>query len=218
MATGRVPTTANSPLTAKGDLFGYSTTQARVPVGTNGQVLTADSAETTGVKWATPASGSMTLLASTALSGSSVSFTSISGSYKDLKLVISDWETSNSATLRFTINNDTSSLYDRIGQQLNDGGTASIVSSSDAANVNLTGDTPSSGASLNHTVIDFYNYADSAAVKLGRFANAYRMSSTAYGIVDGTWSYQSATALSRIDLSLSAFTFSAGNAYLYGVN
>jgi hypothetical protein len=57
MATGRVPTTANSPLTAKGDLFGYSTTQARVPVGTNGQVLTADSAETTGVKWATPTAG-----------------------------------------------------------------------------------------------------------------------------------------------------------------
>jgi hypothetical protein len=60
MATGRVPTTANSPLTAKGDLFGYSTTQARVPIGTNGQVLTADSAETTGVKWATPAAAGMT--------------------------------------------------------------------------------------------------------------------------------------------------------------
>jgi hypothetical protein len=43
MATGRVPTTANSPLTAKGDLFGYSTTQARVAVVYNGETLVADS-------------------------------------------------------------------------------------------------------------------------------------------------------------------------------
>lgn len=51
MATGRVPTTANSPLTAKGDLFGYSTTQARVPVGNNGESLVADSSASTGLKW-----------------------------------------------------------------------------------------------------------------------------------------------------------------------
>jgi hypothetical protein len=61
MATGRVPTTANSPLTAKGDLFGYSTTQARLAVGANGTVLTADSAEATGLKWATPAGGGKVL-------------------------------------------------------------------------------------------------------------------------------------------------------------
>jgi len=41
-----------SPLTTKGDLFGFSTVDARIPVGTNGQVLTADSAEALGVKWA----------------------------------------------------------------------------------------------------------------------------------------------------------------------
>jgi predicted secreted protein len=51
MATGRVPTTANSPLTAKGDLFGYSTTQARVAVGSDGDTLVADSAATTGLRW-----------------------------------------------------------------------------------------------------------------------------------------------------------------------
>jgi hypothetical protein len=51
MATGRVPTTANSPLTAKGDLFGYSTTQARVAVGNNGETLVADSSATTGLRW-----------------------------------------------------------------------------------------------------------------------------------------------------------------------
>jgi hypothetical protein len=51
MATGRVPTTANSPLTAKGDLFGYSTTQARVAVGNNGETLVADSSATTGLRY-----------------------------------------------------------------------------------------------------------------------------------------------------------------------
>ena len=51
MATGRVPTTANSPLTAKGDLFGYSTTQARVPVGNDGETIVADSSTSTGLRW-----------------------------------------------------------------------------------------------------------------------------------------------------------------------
>jgi hypothetical protein len=51
LATGRVPTTANSPLTAKGDLFGYSTTQARVAVGSDGDTLVADSAASTGLRY-----------------------------------------------------------------------------------------------------------------------------------------------------------------------
>jgi hypothetical protein len=51
MATGRVPTTANSPLTAKGDLFGYSTTQARVPVGNDGDTIVADSSTSTGLRY-----------------------------------------------------------------------------------------------------------------------------------------------------------------------
>jgi hypothetical protein len=54
MATGRVPTTANSPLTAKGDLFGYSTTQARVPVGNNGETIVADSSTSTGLRYQAP--------------------------------------------------------------------------------------------------------------------------------------------------------------------
>lgn len=51
MATGRVPTTANSPLTSKGDLFGYSTTQARVAVGNDGETLVADSSTSSGLRY-----------------------------------------------------------------------------------------------------------------------------------------------------------------------
>ena len=46
---------AVSPLTTKGDVYTFSTSDARLGVGANNTVLTADSAEATGLKWATPA-------------------------------------------------------------------------------------------------------------------------------------------------------------------
>lgn len=42
-----------SPLTTKGDIYGYSTTNDRIAVGTNGTVLIADSTQSLGVKWNT---------------------------------------------------------------------------------------------------------------------------------------------------------------------
>ena len=53
---------AGSPLTTKGDLYGYSTTNARVPVGSNGKVLTADSTAAAGVSWQTPTDTGITQL------------------------------------------------------------------------------------------------------------------------------------------------------------
>jgi hypothetical protein len=51
---------AVSPLTTKGDLYGFSTLDARIPIGANNTVLTADSAQALGLKWATPASAAPT--------------------------------------------------------------------------------------------------------------------------------------------------------------
>lgn len=55
-----VPTTPTgstftSPLTTKGDLHTYSTTDARLPIGANGTFLVADSTTTTGLRWQAPA-------------------------------------------------------------------------------------------------------------------------------------------------------------------
>ncbi len=66
---------ALSPLTTKGDIVGYSTVNARIPVGSDGQVLTADSAQSLGLKWATPTTGTVTSVAMTV-----PTFLSVSGS------------------------------------------------------------------------------------------------------------------------------------------
>ena len=47
-----IDTGSTSPLTTKGDLYTYSTTDARLAVGNNGETLVADSSTATGLKWA----------------------------------------------------------------------------------------------------------------------------------------------------------------------
>lgn len=48
---------AASPLTTKGDLFTYSTDNARLPVGADDEVLVADSGEVTGLRWGSSGGG-----------------------------------------------------------------------------------------------------------------------------------------------------------------
>ena len=51
------PGGGSSPLTTKGDIFGFDSADARIPVGVDGEVLTADSSQALGVKWASAAGG-----------------------------------------------------------------------------------------------------------------------------------------------------------------
>ncbi len=60
----------SSPLTTKGDLYTFSTTNARLPVGTDGYILSANSAQTTGLQWIANSGGG----------GASFTVTSVTGS------------------------------------------------------------------------------------------------------------------------------------------
>jgi hypothetical protein len=54
-----------SPLTTKGDLYGYSTVNARIPVGIDDTYLIADSSETLGLRWGILPPGTFVYLSDT---------------------------------------------------------------------------------------------------------------------------------------------------------
>lgn len=59
-AVGTTTLNLVSALTTKGDLYTWSSAGTRLAVGANGTVLTADSTQTTGLRWATPTTGTVT--------------------------------------------------------------------------------------------------------------------------------------------------------------
>lgn len=76
-STGTGTVTMASPLTTKGDLYARSASAGtRLGVGSDGQVLTADALEATGMKWTTPGAGGV----GTVTSVSVVSANGVSGS------------------------------------------------------------------------------------------------------------------------------------------
>ncbi|UXR64376.1 tail fiber domain-containing protein [Bdellovibrio bacteriovorus] len=88
---------ALSPLTAKGDiLVRDATNNIRLPAGGNGQVLTADSAVTAGVKWATLGADPANFTATVPVSKGGTGVTSIVGD----RLLVSN--TTGSAVIPFT--------------------------------------------------------------------------------------------------------------------
>jgi len=99
---------------AKGDLISATAadTPARLAVGANDTVLTADSTTATGLKWAAPVSGGMTLLESGTFSGASVTTGTLSGAYNELVVYIYDQlpATGNTATI-LRLNGDANTRY-----------------------------------------------------------------------------------------------------------
>jgi hypothetical protein len=116
--TSGTVTVTNSMATAidaKGDLVPGTgaDTFSRLAVGANGTVLTADSTEATGLKWATASAGGMTLISTiNASAATSVSFASIPTTYKHLLLVWKKCQSSSvSSRWDVRLNSDTDSDY-----------------------------------------------------------------------------------------------------------
>jgi hypothetical protein len=98
---------------AKGDLIAASAadTAARLAVGTNGQVLTADSTASTGLAWSTLSSGGYTLISTTTLSGNSVTISSIPSTYKHLFFTVTNLTCSANDDFAIRFNSNTSTNY-----------------------------------------------------------------------------------------------------------
>jgi hypothetical protein len=112
----RVP---NSTITTKGDLIvgTGSGTYVRQGVGSNGQLLAANSAQADGVEWVNPpSSGGMTLLGSGTLANATVDITGISSEYNQILINVGNAVANTSTHIRFRINDiTTNSSYNTYG-------------------------------------------------------------------------------------------------------
>jgi hypothetical protein len=212
--SGGVPawtTTADvTPLTTKGDLFTFTTVDARIGVGANGTVLTAASGEATGLQWATPSSGSMTQLATGALSGSTLTLSSISASYQDLLLVCNNFYPSANSYLSIKVNN-TADIYARTS-------TTSSSNPINTAQIDFSNSEVYNADKDNYLAFRIDNYANTTSNKFG-FENWIlgNTSGTTWNIGQAIDAIRTTSAINRIDLILTAGSFSAGTYTLYGV-
>jgi hypothetical protein len=220
-----VPTWASpsdqTPLTTKGDVFTFSTVDARLGVGANGTVLTADSAETTGLKWAAPAGGgSLTEITSGSLPTSVATLTLSSGlsGYTDLRLVVRDIFCASNAYLQLRVNADTGSNYGY--NQFNN--TPIDTSAFNADNVRseilLSSATIFNADKNNFYTITFNDYANTSSYKTIYSQNVIRNGSDSFFAIEPTWgAYFGGTGAITSITIFAGSNFSGGTYILYGV-
>ena len=199
---------------AKGDIIAATAadTVSRLAVGANDTVLTADSAQATGLKWATPAAGGMTLLSTTTLSGASVTISSIAGTYRNLQLIIVNFKpSSDGAGCNYRYNGDSSAKYA-------DTGTSATDSNPNQTSNNFV-PAADSGVSQGFSVLDVYDYANAVTWKTSygmSFTNNPTNTSN-FNTYSHAGIYASTSAINSITLLVSSGNFTSGTAYLYGV-
>ena len=210
----------DSLLTTKGDLIAATgaSTPARLGVGSNGQVLTADSTAASGVAWATAASGGMTLLSTTTLSGATTTINSISGSYTRLFGVIQNITNSANCWIRLAANGTTN-----IGYVVQMGNYNASVQTRAADYLHLSFNTTSAdmlNASSGDNTFTFNidNYASSTGRKPFETYGGYYASGWGDVVPHAALGYiKTTSAITSLVFSPSTGTFSGGTVLLYGV-
>ncbi len=201
---------------AKGDIIAATAadTVSRLAVGTNDQVLTADSTAATGLKWATASSGGMTLLSTTTLAGLTTTVSGISQSYKDLYVQIS-----NAVDILSAIKIDLQ--FNGNAEQVWVGSTAYNGSATTNFNSDryLSNTTQSSNNSNNSYGIYVRNYSQSVSGRAPiTISGQYQDNATAqvYAInLQGART--TTTAITSLVVTSSSNVFSSGSIYIYGV-
>ncbi len=208
-------------ITAKADLIvgTGNATFDNLAVGANGTVLTADSTVSpTGLKWATAASGGMTELASGSLSGSTLTLSSISASYKNLQLIIRDVYTSADTPLNVRVNNDTGSNYRYTGTlNIASGGGPNLAIGTEGTSWEITNTSLDNVDNNNAVQVNIFDYANATSQKLGSALTTFTSSGNGKAMTNVALGYYPVTAIDRIDFFPGSGTFSGGTYVLYGV-
>jgi hypothetical protein len=187
-------------------------------VVTNGQVLTADSTVGTGLKWATPVSGSFTSLASGSITNG-LSLTSISGSYTDLYLVINNACPTVTDQIGIRINNDTTAAnYVQIAMR-NITGTGTSLQASTWAFVDITGNSSVKQTTTgNSWVVYFPNYAGTTNWKIATSNGGHNNNLDTFTSAEANVIYRSTSAIDRLDFKTAGSDWANQGTYtLYGV-
>jgi hypothetical protein len=225
MTVGRLPSIDGgiqpTIVDAKGDLIAAvaADTPARLPVGTNGQVLTADSTASTGLAWATASSGGMTLIATGTGTGSSatITFSSIPATYKHLMVVFEETRTSTGNTsIKLNYNGSTADYDFRFGGT----DTTADVSASQIYTFKSVANADPSN-SYSNGVYWIFNYAGSQAkTATGLWAYEDNISGLPQAFRTGTARWRNSAAISSIAVGNSGgFNFGTATVIkLYGVS
>jgi hypothetical protein len=202
---------------AKGDLVVGTTTNDSgiLGVGSTDQVLTVDSSTATGLKWAAPAAGGMTLISTTTLSGATTTLSSIPQTYNSLVIIVSGMtaNTSNKVFRGLPLGNADNSTYVFIEGANN---TTLQRSGSYLALYGLNGTDRTN--STNSCFIQIDNYASTTAIKPVIFYSRYQSDGSGQKAPFGAGAIQDNAAITSFAFDYEGVnTFAGGTVLLYGV-